>query len=82
MKYVTIGYQRQSDGDIAVLATLNNGDDFVDDATFEKTVLTLVTLFAESTGEDVRAWERQDTPDYLDKDDDLPHHWIDVTPNF
>lgn len=77
---ITIGYQRQSDGDVAVLTTLNNIDELLDEATLEEMVLTLVMTFTESLDEDVRAWERQDTPDYLSGED--LENWVDVTPEF
>lgn len=47
---ITIGYQRQSEGDIVVLATINNTDEIIDEALFEDTVLTLVSSFAEAYG--------------------------------
>jgi hypothetical protein len=79
---ITIGYQRQSDGDIAVLATLSNIDELLDEESFSDLVATTCQTFKNHTGEDIRAWARQDAPDYLFKDDDLPDHWVDVTPSY
>lgn len=74
---ITIGYQRKN-GSVAVLATLNNIGNKLDEATFDDTILTLVSSFAESLGKDVQAWERQDAPTYLDSIEDAK----DVTPNY
>ena len=83
MTSITIGYQRQSDGDIAVLATLNNNDELLDDEAFAALVASTCATFHTHIGEDVRAWERQDAPDYLDADDsDYPTSWKDVTPSY
>jgi hypothetical protein len=64
MKTVTIGFVRE-DGDIQVLATLNNNDDSTDPVHFK--LLTEVTRFQwqRLSGENVEVFERQDAPDYV-----------------
>lgn len=75
---ITIGYQRQWDGDIAVLATLSNIDELLEDDSFELLIRNTVHIYRDQTGEDVRAWEREDAPAYLNGSS--LESWADVTP--
>lgn len=77
MKHITIGYIRD-DGDVAVLATLNNNDEHLSNDEFEELIANTVAYYTNIIDEDVRAWERQDAPDYLDYDSAT--FGTDVTP--
>ena len=63
MKTVSIGYHRE-DGDFAVLATLNNNDDFMSDEEFKEVVDSLAAKLR-AVGLRIEILERQDTPDYV-----------------
>jgi hypothetical protein len=67
MQTCTIGYERE-DGDFAILATLNNIDGLIDDATFASIVddvTNMVAAVVRNEGVEVTTLERQDTPDYI-----------------
>ena len=64
MKTVSIGYYRE-DGDFAVLATLNNNDDFMSDEEFKEVVDSLAAKLWAVTRLYITVLERQDTPDYV-----------------
>ena len=64
MKTVSIGYHRE-DGDFAVLATLNNNDDFMSDEEFKEVVDSLAAKLWAVTRLYITVLERQDTPDYV-----------------
>jgi len=63
MRTVSIGYHRE-DGDFAVLATLNNNDDFMSDEQFKEVVDSLAAKLR-AVGLRIEILERQDTPDYV-----------------
>ncbi|TXG87731.1 MAG: hypothetical protein E6R14_00765 [Thermomicrobiales bacterium] len=60
----TIGIERD-DGDFAILGTLNNADGLMQPEDFKTTMRALARNIAATTGEPVRAFERQDAPDYV-----------------
>lgn len=64
---VTIGYIRD-DGDLAVLATLNNIDEHVTREGFNELVAKVLAFYTENPAtaiaEDVKAYVRYDAPDY------------------
>jgi len=64
MKTVTIGFMRE-DGDIQVLATLNNNDDTTDEVHFRLFVAVVKSNWQRLSGENVEVFERQDAPDYV-----------------
>jgi hypothetical protein len=64
MKTVSIGYHRE-DGDFAVLATLNNNDDFMSDEEFKEVVDSLAAKLR-AVGLRIEILERQDAPDYVE----------------
>ena len=78
MKTVTIGFMRE-DGDIQVLATLNNNDDTTDAVHFK--LLTEVTRFQweRLSGESVQVFERQDAPDYVTPEETMKPTDEDLT---
>jgi len=60
----SIGIERD-DGDFNILATLNNNDDHLTPEDFEVLLRSLVEVFKDKTEERIVAYERQDTPDYI-----------------
>lgn len=64
MKTISFGYFRD-DGDFAILATLNNNDDFLTDNTFSCLIVNMFSFFADNSNQSVIALYRQDTPDYV-----------------
>lgn len=81
MHHITIGYLRE-DEDIAVLATLNNHDEHLNPEAFLALVASTCATFKLHTGEDIRAWAREDAPDYMYRDPDNLDDWEDVTPEY
>ena len=65
MKTVSLGYHRE-DGDFAVLATLNNNDDFMSDEEFTEVVNSLAENLWAVTRLYITVLERQDAPDYVE----------------
>ena len=65
MKTVSIGYYRDSDGDFAILATLNNKDEDMADKAFKMLVDALVYGFHKCPSENIIALEREDATDYV-----------------
>jgi hypothetical protein len=65
MKTVSIGFFRE-DGDLALVATLNNLDEHMSDDEF-KTLVKAVAAYIElmSKRNDVVVLEREDAPDYV-----------------
>jgi hypothetical protein len=65
MKTVSIGFHRE-DGDLALVATLNNLDEHMSDDEF-KTLVKAVAAYIElmSKRNDVVVLEREDAPDYV-----------------
>jgi hypothetical protein len=65
MKTVSIGFHRE-DGDLALVATLNNLDEHMSDDEF-KTLVKAVAAYIElmSKRNDVVILEREDAPDYV-----------------
>lgn len=75
---VSIGYYRE-DGDFAVLATLNNIDNFMSDEVFDAFVYETQKAMQECSDlisdgliayEDIIVLERQDAPDYVEVDNE------------
>jgi hypothetical protein len=64
MKTCTIGYIRE-DGDLAILATLNNNDEHFSDGEFECLAKLLILQLELAVHEDLLILERQDAPDYI-----------------
>jgi len=67
---ITIGYMRD-DGDLQLLATLNNVDGVIDPITYLASAQTLVNTFKLSTGENIIALNRWDAPDYVYLDEEV-----------
>ena len=65
MSTVSLGYHRE-DGDFAVLATLNNNDDFMSDEEFTEVVDLLAEKLWAVTRLYITVLERQDAPDYVE----------------
>ncbi len=65
---ITIGYMRD-DGDLQVLATLNNVDEVIPHDVYLNLAQTLCVVL-EGTGEKIIAVNRWDTPDYVNLDED------------
>lgn len=63
----SIGIERD-DGDFAILGTLSNTDNLMEPDDFKTIVRTLARDVAAATAEPVRAFERQDAPDYVTRD--------------
>lgn len=65
MKTVSIGFFRE-DGDLALVATLNNLDEHMSDDEF-KTLVKAVAAYIEAMSKrnDVVVLEREDAPDYV-----------------
>jgi hypothetical protein len=64
MKTVSIGFFRE-DGDFAILATMNNNDEYLTEDAFSamvEVVRSALGMFAETP---MCVLERQDTPDYV-----------------
>ena len=66
---ITIGYIRD-DYDFQILATLNNVYEVIDKDVYLETARLLVNTFKLSTGEEIIAVNRWDTPDYITLDED------------
>lgn len=66
---ITIGYMRD-DGDLQILATLNNVDEVIDKNVYLESAQLLVNTFKLSTGENIIALNRWDTPDYVTLEDE------------
>ena len=64
MKVVTIGWIRE-DGDIQVLATMNNIDDTISDLSFKMFVESVRFGWERLSGNSIQTFERQDAPDYV-----------------
>lgn len=77
----SIGIERD-DGDFAILGTLNNADGLMPPEDFKTIVRSLARNIAAATAEPVRAFERQDAPDYvaLDGGERLIVEAVDATP--
>jgi hypothetical protein len=65
MKTVSIGFHRE-DGDFAILATLNNNDNHIDDDIFNELVKLMTMTLGHATERHLVALERQDAPDYVE----------------
>ncbi len=65
---ITIGYMRD-DGDLQVLATLNNVDEVIPHDVYLNLARTLCVVL-EGTREKIIAVNRWDTPDYVNLDED------------
>lgn len=63
----SIGIERD-DGDFAILGTLNNTDGLMQPEDFKTIVRSLARNIAAATTEPVRAFNRQDAPDYVTLD--------------
>lgn len=61
---ITIGYERD-DGDLQILATLNNVDEVINPITYLASAQILINTFKLATGENIIALNRWDTPDYI-----------------
>ena len=66
---ITIGYMRE-DGDLQILATLNNVDEVINPITYLASAQILMNTFKLATGEKIIAVNRWDTPDYVNLDED------------
>ena len=77
----SVGIERE-DGDFAILGTVNNTDKLMNPEDFLTIVRTLARDIAAATAEPVRAFERQDAPDYvtLDGTERLIVESTDATP--
>lgn len=66
MQTVSIGFYRE-DGDFAILATLNNNDDYLLENEFnELSKYIKIKLSEKIEGIDIFIIQRQDAPDYVD----------------
>lgn len=68
MKTVTIGYKRD-DGDLHVLATLNNNEEMLSTLQFMDLINHVMNVFSAQTGEYIEVFEREDVPDYIQIDE-------------
>lgn len=68
-RVVSIGYERE-DGELAVLATLNNRDEHMSAEDFDRIVAALVVQLQQSTDIAVAVYDRQDAPDYVSIDEE------------
>jgi len=64
---VTLGFKRE-DLSFQVLATLNNNDGLISDASFSQLIEDLSEKLAALVLEPITVLDRQDVPDYLDPD--------------
>lgn len=64
IKTVTIGFIRE-DGDIQVLATLNNNDELLSEKECKELIDRTWLYFDEVLDENIIVFWRQDTPDYV-----------------
>jgi hypothetical protein len=62
MQTVSIGYFRE-DGDFAILATLNNNDNWIHN--FDEVVSQLKAVLTNDYGFECIVLEREDAPDYV-----------------
>jgi hypothetical protein len=62
MQTVSIGYFRE-DGDFAILATLNNNDNWIHN--FDEVVSQLKAVLTNDCGFECIVLEREDAPDYV-----------------
>jgi hypothetical protein len=69
-KSVSIGYYHGSDGDFAILATVNNKNGHLTDAQFNKLVVGLKETYNCIMMETIHVLDREDTPDYIDSEGD------------
>lgn len=65
MQTATIGFIRE-DGDLAVIATLNNNDGHIGAANFIALVERLRQSLQAALDEPLQVFERQDAPDYVE----------------
>ena len=65
MKTVSIGIVR-GDGDFALLATLNNNDYHMGEASFNALTSAVQAYLASMTQQEVIVLEREDAPDYVE----------------
>lgn len=65
MNTVSIGYVRE-DGDLQLLATLNNVDGDLTQAQFSNLVERVSDQYRECGLSNVKVYERADAPDYID----------------
>ncbi len=67
--HYTIGFRR-GDGDIEVLATLNNSGEHMTEEEFETVTIAVRAVIETYTGlDDVAVFERQDVPDIVSDED-------------
>jgi hypothetical protein len=64
---VTLGFKRE-DLNFQVLATLNNNDGLISDASFSQLIEDVSEKLAALVLEPITVLDRQDVPDYLDPD--------------
>ena len=64
MQTVSIGFTRE-DGDFAVLATLNNNDEYLTPSAFAAMCEVVRSTFELLVETDIQVIERQDAPDYV-----------------
>jgi hypothetical protein len=65
MKTVSIGIKRD-DGDLSILATFNNNDEYLSDKHFDCLINDVLSYMNEKITDVVQAIERQDAPDYVE----------------
>lgn len=64
---VSIGFIRD-DGDLQVLATVNNNDELLTQEQFILLVEMQVVFYLSFVDKEIGAWIRQDAPDYVSED--------------
>lgn len=70
MKTASIGFTRD-DGDFQLLATLNNNDDLIPQADFDRLTEYLRGYLGAVAFEDCEILNRQDAPDYITIDEEF-----------
>ena len=70
-KTISIGYYRVSDGDFAILATLNNNDGLLGYSQFRFLIEHILDFLQISVDEPIILFHRQDAPDYVNIENNI-----------
>jgi hypothetical protein len=65
---VFIGYERE-DGDFHIIATLNNYEEFAEEADWDFAIAAIVGILKKVMGLNLAVLERQDAPDFVNLDE-------------
>jgi hypothetical protein len=64
---VSIGYERE-DGDFHIIATLNNNEEFAEEADWYCAIAAIVKTLQKVMGLNLAVLEREDAPDFVNLD--------------